>query len=246
MAMSNFTGAIFDSVRQLARSAAHILPQACALCASPCGSVLVCPACDDALPRIGAAACPCCALPSPRGAASATPCGRCLARPPPWGHASAAFAYAYPLDRLVVALKYRGILAYADFLASALATRIDVRPDVIVAVPLARSRQRQRGFNQADEIARRLGRICGIPLCHGLDRVQDAPAQASSDRRERVRNMRDAFMGLPVLAGKRIAIVDDVLTTGATLAAAARAARRAGADVIGAFVVARTLGAASQ
>jgi len=61
-----------------------------------------------------------------------------------------------------------------------------------------------------------------------------------------VSNMRHAFMGLPVLAGKRIAIVDDVLTTGATLAAAARAARRAGADVIGAFVVARTLGAASQ
>jgi ComF family protein len=153
--------------------------------------------------------------------------------------------YAYPLDRLVVALKYRGVLAYADYLADALARRIDVRPDAIVAVPLSPARQRQRGFNQADEIARRLARTHGVPLCHGLRRVVEAPAQAALGRRERVRNLRDAFVGLPALAGRRIALVDDVLTTGATLAAASRAARRAGADVAAAWVVARTLGAAS-
>jgi ComF family protein len=245
MAMSNFRAALFDSIRRVAGSAAALLPQACALCASPCGSALVCPSCDGALPRMGAA-CPTCALPAPSGAVGTIPCGQCLARPPPWGRATAAFVYAYPLDRLVVALKYRGILAYADFLASALCARIDVHPDLVVAVPLARSRQRQRGFNQADEIGRRVARSCGIPVCHGLDRVQEAPAQAALHRRERMRNMRDAFVGRPALAGKRIAIVDDVLTTGATLVAAARAARRAGADVVAVWVVARTLGAASQ
>jgi ComF family protein len=245
MAMSNFRRTLFDSMRRLAGSASSLLPQVCALCAAPAGNALVCRACDDALPRIGRA-CPTCASPSPPGAAAATPCGLCLARPPPWGRATAAFVYAYPLDRLVVALKYRGVIAYADFLAQALCSRIDVRPDVVVAVPLARLRQRQRGFNQADEIARRVGRSCGIPLCHGLDRVQEAPAQAALHRRERMRNMRDAFVGRPALAGRRIAIVDDVLTTGATLAAATRAARRAGAEVLAVWVVARTLGAASQ
>jgi ComF family protein len=245
MAMSNFRDALFDSWRRLARGAAHLLPQACALCAAPCGSALVCAPCDGALLRVGSA-CPCCALPSPSGATPATPCGRCLARPPPWGRASAAFVYAYPLDRLVVGLKYRGTLAYADFLAAALATCVDVRPDVVVAVPLARSRQRQRGFNQAGEIARRVARACGVPACHGLDRVQDAPTLTSSDRRERMRSMRDAFVASPALRGKRVAIVDDVLTTGATLGAAARAARRAGAEVVAGWVVARTLGPASQ
>ena len=243
MAMSNFGAALFDSMRACARSAGGALPQACALCAAHCGSALVCASCDGALVRIDAA-CPCCALPSPPGAAAAT-CGRCLTRPPPWGRASAAFVYAYPLDRLVVALKYRGVLAYAGFLAGALARRIDVRPDAIVAIPLSPARQRQRGFNQADEIARRLARTLGVPVCHGLRRVLEAPAQAASGRRERLRNMREAFVAMPTLAGRRIALVDDVMTTGATLAAAARAARRGGADVVAAWVVARTLGAAS-
>jgi ComF family protein len=168
-------------------------------------------------------------------------CGRCLARPPPWDRAHAAFAYAFPLDRLLVAMKYRGALAYADYLAQALARVVPVLPQVVVALPLARSRQRARGFNQAAEIARRAARELRVPSSEGLTRVRDTGAQAGLPWRERRRNVRAAFQALPAIAGRHVAIVDDVLTTGATLAEATRAARAGGARTVDVWVVARTL-----
>jgi len=168
-------------------------------------------------------------------------CGKCLARPPPWDRACAAFAYAFPLDRLLVAMKYRGVFAYADFLADALSQSISHAPDIVVPLPLAPARQRERGFNQAAEIARRVASHLRVPLVAALARVRDTPAQAALPWRERGRNVRGAFAALPAIQGKGVAIVDDVLTTGATLRAAARAAAAGGACSIDVWVVARTL-----
>lgn len=213
-----------------------LLPQQCALCAAPAGAALVCAACDAALPRLPTG-CPLCALPSPAGA----PCGACLKRPPPFAATRAAFAYAFPVDRLLHALKYRSALPYVEFLADALADAVVAGPQVVVPMPLHPSRQRRRGFNQAQELARRVGRRLHMPVVEGLVRTRDTPVQAGSSKAARRRNMRGAFAALPAVRGCHVALVDDVMTTGATLAEAARATLAGGARSVAAWAVARTL-----
>jgi ComF family protein len=215
-----------------------LLPPRCALCAAPCASSLLCAACTADMPVI-AHACPRCALATP----DATICGRCLAAPPPYASTIAAWRYAFPADRLLQRLKYDGDLALAEPLGDALARAVVVRgerPDAIVAMPLSRARQRHRGFNHAHEIARRVARVLDGPLGGGLVRTRDAPPQAGLALRERKRNVRGAFAA-SLCKGCAVAIVDDVMTTGATLDAAASAMLSAGARRVDAWVVARTL-----
>jgi len=239
---NNFDGPRPSAWHAVAKTCQRALPQSCALCAAPCGSALVCAACCAGLPRI-ASACPLCALPAPGAAV----CGTCLARPPPFAAAFAAFAYAFPLDRLLHAFKYGGRLAHADFFAEALSASVAQRPagkpwpDALVALPLAPARQRARGFDQAAEIARRVARITGVTMAPGLHRTRDTPAQAALPWKERAKNVRGAFAADSSLGGQRIAIVDDVMTTGATLVSAADAVLRAGALNVEAWAVARTL-----
>ena len=244
--MSNFlTGAFdraFGGMRRTAIGAARrALPQRCELCAAPSASELVCAACARDLPRIGAA-CPVCALPASGGDV----CGSCLAHAPAFDATIAAFAYAFPVDRLIHAFKYQGRLALAEWSAGALlaerAQRKRPDPDRLVALPLSVERQRERGYNQAAEIARLVAARSGLPLMSaGVRRIRAAPPQAALPWTARERNVRGAFGCDVDLAGLRVAIIDDVMTTGATLSELARTLRAAGAAGVENWVVARTL-----
>jgi ComF family protein len=212
----------------------------CYLCRGTARGGLLCPGCDGDLPRLPAERCPCCALPSTGGRT----CGRCLAQDPAYDSTEAAIAFAFPADVLVHALKYRGELALAPLLASLLAPRIahDHAIAAVVPVPLSAARLRERGFNQAMEIARPLAAIAGAPLQPGwLERSTDTPALAGLALADRAKSVRGAFRCTAAVAGLSIAVVDDVMTSGATLEEVARTLKRAGAARVVNWVVARTL-----
>jgi len=211
----------------------------CYLCRGDAGRARVlCAACDADLPRLAAACCPRCALPSEDAAV----CGRCLAQPPHYDATWAALEYRFPADVLVQALKFRGELALAPLLAECLAERIPAEPaaDLATPVPLSDARMRARGYNQAMEIAR------ALPRCPRLEpalcaRLRDTAAQSDLPLEERARNVRGAFRCERMLDGLTVAVIDDVMTSGATLDALAATLKRAGAARVINWVVARTL-----
>lgn len=219
---------------------AAVLPQDCFLCGAASGDELLCCACGSDLPRLPALRCPVCALPTPQGET----CGACLKSPPHFDATLACFSYAFPVDRLVQALKYRHRLAVSGYLANALraASPPPVSADLLLALPLSAQRLRQRGFNQALEIARPLARHLGLPLpVDGYRRVVDTAPQASLPWKERHKNMQGAFECDLDFSGKAVIVVDDVMTTGATLNEFARTLKKHGAAKVINWVVARAL-----
>lgn len=213
-----------------------LLPQDCFVCGDECGAGPLCAACRDLLPR-QPADCPVCAVPTTEGAV----CGHCLREPPAFDATHAAFAYAFPLDRIVQALKYRHRLALAGFLADALLPLVPPEQAVLLPMPLHVRRLRERGFNQAVEVARPIGRATGLPLeLDAVVRVLNLAPQASLPWKARRVNMRGAFRCDASFTGKTVIVVDDVMTTGATLDELARTLKRHGAARVENLVVART------
>jgi ComF family protein len=209
----------------------------CFLCRGE-AEALLCGACDADLPRLGANHCPRCALASPAGAI----CGRCLTQPPAYDATQAALAYTFPADALVQSLKFRSELALAPRLAQLIVDRVASaeRPDHLVPVPLSDKRLRERGFNQALEIARHVAHATRARLAPELcERVRDTPAQMDLPMDERHKNVRGAFR-CPSVVGGTVAVLDDVMTTGATLDEIAATLKRAGATRVVNWVVART------
>lgn len=218
-----------------------VLPRLCVACGlRATASDVLCTRCADALPLM-ATACPRCAIPLP-GAARI--CGRCLKKPPAFTHSIALYRYAPPADHLIRLAKFHQQPGMAWALGRALATRLinEPRPELLVPIPLHRARLRERGYNQALEIARPVARALKVPLAlHVLTRSRATPPQAGLDLRTRRRNLKNAFVVLKPeqLRGKTIALVDDVMTSGSTAEAAARAMLRAGAKNVVVWVVAR-------
>ncbi|HEY2394933.1 MAG TPA: ComF family protein [Rudaea sp.] len=224
-----------------------ILPSHCLLCAQDGdGRRDLCAACAGDLVR-NRLCCPRCALPLQ---APAPLCGECLLHEPPFDAAFAPFLYGHPIDLLVTKLKFGRSLAAGRVLSElwrdAVADLSPARPDLFVPVPLHASRLRERGYNQALELARPLARALGIPLGGKvLSRTKATAAQSNLDAKARRRNLRGAFTLDPVpLTGAasqslHIALVDDVMTTGATLRECARMLKRAGVARVDVWALAR-------
>jgi ComF family protein len=210
------------------------LPQDCLLCGAWSGNAPLCGPCRDELPTLPAG-CRVCAMPSP----GEQVCGACLRDGPQFDATVAAWRYAYPVDRLVQALKFHGRLPLASLFAQALAARV-VLPDIIIPMPLHPARLAERGFNQAAEIARHLAEPAMIAL-DGARRMRHTLPQAGLPIDDRPGNVRHAFACNLDLRGACVAVVDDVMTTGATLNELAKVLKRAGAARVENWVVARTL-----
>ena len=176
-------------------------------------------------------------------------CGECLTAPPAYDAALAAVEYAAPWDRLVTAFKFHGALELAPLFAQALgdaeARRASPRPDLVVPVPLAPARLRERGYNQAWELARRVARRLGVRAeAQWLLRIRETAHQLALPPTARAGMVHGAFAVEPrrraEVAGRRIAVVDDVMTTGSTAAELVQVLKQAGAAAVEVWVVART------
>ncbi len=216
------------------------LSAGCLLCGDA-GSDGLCTPCFHDLPW-NDHACVRCALPLP--ALATELCGACSRSAPRFDEAYAAFRYAWPVDRLLQQFKFRGHLAQGHTLSTALAEYLDMRgaahPDILLPVPLHHRRLAARGFNQAGEIARTIGKALDIPVAYSaLRRIRATPAQRSLDRKARRANLKGAFASCRSFAGLHIGLVDDVITTSSTTNAAAHAVARAGAVRISVYALAR-------
>lgn len=229
-------------LRQLLQGLSHKLPSQCAVCHS-WPAQPVCAACVDAfaqpVPR-----CQTCAIPL---SGSARQCGACILKPPHLDACLAALPYAYPWSTLIADFKFRQHPGWAGSFALLLRSAPWVEPaleaaDWLIPMPLSSQRLRERGYNQAQVLAMALDapKVAQSLLL----RVIDTPAQRTLPRHERLRSVDHAYAVDPLkasqLQGRRVVLLDDVMTTGASLQAGAKALRAAGAAHITGLVLART------
>jgi ComF family protein len=219
-----------------------LYPPTCLLCGDPGGDGRdLCRPCANALP-LNRPACPRCA--EALGAETDCDCGQCQKRAPAFDASFAAFRYEEPVRHLIHALKfgarYPSARLLGELLAQAVVAGRRPLPEALLPVPLHPSRYRERGFNQAAEIARSVSAFTGIPLdLNSCIRNSRTQPQAELSAEERTRNIRHAFAVKRVPTASHIAIVDDVVTTGATVNELAKCLRAAGVRRIDVWACAR-------
>ena len=216
-------------------------PRRCFVCGEDAGLHIVCPDCEGELPRLEGRHCSVCGLPSPGGEV----CGACLKRPPHFDATLALFAYASPVREMVLAIKHGRGFGLAPWLGRLMALKLreaGIRSDRILPMPLHKARLRQRGFNQAVELARPICAEMGLGLERDLVvRDLDTPCLEGLRRKERQRAVRGAFRCVKPLEGLHVLVVDDVMTSGATLDELAACLKQRGAARVTNLVLARTL-----
>ena len=225
-----------------------LFPDRCSLCDSnqaQSQQIGLCEACITSLPWLQQA-CQRCALPLTHMAAQTRLCGNCQQKPPAFEQCHALFHYQYPVDRLITQLKFNQKLLHARLFGLLLAQHIGQQyqnqalPDMLIPVPLHRRRLRERGFNQAQEIARlcasKLGVVMHSKQCCRSKHTDHQPGLSATERR---RNVRNAFTCRAFTKGTRVALVDDVMTTGTTLNELSRCLKDAGCEEIHLWCVAR-------
>ena len=225
-----------------------IFKQNCVLCASPeANNHAVCKPCLNDLPWHPKTSCPQCGLASSGTDLNRVVCGSCLNSPPDFDVTKAVFLYAYPIDAMMQRYKYGSLLNLGDTFGEFLAEKTALENvDLVIPMPMHPQRLKERGFNQALEIAKVLTKNDREKLDYkSAERQTLTPPQASLPLKERVKNIKGAFKvnadKLNKFQGKSIAIVDDVMTTGASLNELAKTLKKSGASHVECWVVARTL-----
>jgi ComF family protein len=215
-------------------------PCRCVLCAASCKNSALCPNCISHLPYLTQALCPQCALPAHDGGL----CAACLNHPPAFDFSYAALAYTAPLSHLIIAAKFSGHWSLLPTLGQLLLQGVinAPRPDLIIPLPLHPARLKERGYNQAYELAKPVAKPLQLPLrLDILERRINTEHQARLSQAARHKNMHKAFYATQSVAGKHVVIVDDVMTSGSSLHAAASCLKQAGALRVDAWVLARAL-----
>lgn len=230
--------------RLLPRPTRPLLPTQCAICRD-WGPDRLCAACRNRFIGNGPR-CQRCALDVPAGTAV---CGACLRDPPSWASALAAMDYAHPWDQLIARFKFHAALdlaaAFAQCIEQAWRTSAGPAPKLLLPVPLSAQRLRERGYNQAWELARRVARAVGCPAdARLLLRIKDTPHQLALPIERRSANVRGAFAVEPTrladVRGRSVTVLDDVMTTGATAGEITQVLQQSGAVDVHWWVLART------
>lgn len=217
-----------------------VFPHSCHLC-NGYSDELLCKPCKDSLTKNNGFRCSCCDIPLKTAASL---CADCQKKTPSFNQVKSAWVYSRPVDQLIKNLKDHQQHYWANYLIGELATRIRSEqpslPDVLVAVPTHWRKRLKRGFNQSQIITRLLSAETGIPFRRFLKKTTYTPEQKQLSRRQRIFNLKKSFQITSDVTGLHIALIDDVVTTGATIETISRVLIKAGAAKVDVWALART------